>query len=198
MIKNVIFDVALVIVDWDPTRFSRHVPESEVKALIDSEAFAAINHRTDAGMSLEQAVAKFDEHHPDLAPTYRAYLEHFEDSVSGPMPGTSEIIAELLERGVPTFGLSNWAAENFHVAEEAAPILGRLDDLVVSGRVGLAKPDEAIFRLALERFGCEASETVMIDDTVRNLDAAEKVGLHTLHFTAATKLRTDLQALGLL
>lgn len=198
MITSVIFDVAQVIVDWDPSRFATHVPAPQAEALLTSDAFADLNHRTDAGMRIDDAIAEFDAEHPDLAPTYRAYIEHFPDSVVGAVPGTSDIVEELLDRGIPTFGLSNWAAENFHVAERAAPVLAKLDDLIVSARVGMAKPDPAIFELALQRFGLTAEETVMIDDTVRNLDAAEAVGLATLHFTGADKLRRDLQQLGVL
>ncbi|WP_040161292.1 HAD family hydrolase [Nigerium massiliense] len=198
MIANVIFDVALVIVDWDPTRLSAFVGEERANALATSEAFAEINHNTDQGQTLADAMADFDARYPDLAPVYRAYVEHFPVTVAGEMPGTSAIVRELIAAGVPTFGLSNWADENFHVAEAAAPVLGELRDLVVSARVGLAKPDPAIFELALRRFGVAAEETVMIDDTVRNLDAAESVGLRTLHFTSADALRRDLRALGLL
>lgn len=198
MITSVIFDIAQVIVDWDPSRFSKRIPAEDVRALLESDAFADINHRTDAGMTIEDAIAEFDTDHPALAPIYRAYIEFFDDSVVGAVPGTSEIVEELLARGVPTFGLSNWADENFHVAERNAPILARLDDLIVSARVGLAKPDPTIFSYACERFQVLPAETVMIDDTVRNLEAAATVGLATLHFTGADRLRADLASLGVL
>ena len=112
-----------------------------------------INAAVDAGLSLAEASERVDRELPEQGHAYRVYQERFPMTVSGPVPGTEDVIDELLAAGVPTFGLSNWAAENFSVAREAAPGIGRLADVIVSGEVGLAKPDEAIFRLALERFG---------------------------------------------
>lgn len=198
MIKNVIFDVANVIVDWNPRFALPGISEADIERFLTSKAFAKLNHETDAGLSLAQAQARFDADAPDLAEIYRTYLTNFADTVPGPMPGTSGVIKELLASGVPTYGLSNWASENFHVARAAAPVLGELTGLVVSGDVGLAKPDPAIFELVIQRFGLVAGQTVMIDDRVENLRAARSVGLATIHFTDADVLRADLARIHLL
>lgn len=114
------------------------------------------------------------------------------------MPGTADVIDALLSREVPVYGLSNWSAENFNVARRAAPAIDRLADVIVSGEVGMAKPDPAIFRYALHRFGLVAGDTLMVDDTAENLHAAASVGLQTVLFTSAAALRADLERLGLL
>lgn len=74
----------------------------------------------------------------------------------------------------------------------------RFRDVVVSGAEKLVKPDAAIYRLALDRFGLEAGRTVFIDDNAANVDGARGVGLIALHFTGEPKLRRELVALGLL
>ena len=194
-----IFDVANVIVDWDPMRaLAGAVPDEVANDFLAAEVFWELNARTDAGMPLADAVVEMDDQAPHLVDVYRVYLERFPLTVSGPIAGTAEVIRELLAAGVRCYGLSNWAKENFNIARRANPVIDDLADVIVSGDGGLAKPDEAIFRLALERFGLEASETVMIDDTVVNLDAAARVGLATIHFTSAEQLRADLVGLGLL
>ncbi len=71
-------------------------------------------------------------------------------------------------------------------------MIDELADVIVSGEVGLAKPDPEIFRYALDRFGLEAGSTLMIDDTQENLDSAGRVGLGTILFTSADQLRADL------
>ncbi len=194
-----IFDVANVIVDWDPIRALEGVVDSErVAAFLGSEVFWEINARTDAGMPLRDGLVEMDDRAPHLAEVYRVYLERFPLTVSGPVPGTAEVIGDLLAAGVPCFGLSNWAKENFNIARRANPVIDQLADVIVSGEVGLAKPDPDIFRYALERFGLERDASLMIDDTQENLDSAAKVGLGTVLFTSADQLRADLQALGLL
>jgi 2-haloacid dehalogenase len=69
---------------------------------------------------------------------------------------------------------------------------------VVSGEVGLLKPDPRIFRLAIERCALDPARTVFIDDVADNVAGGRSVGLHALQFVGPAQLRSDLQALGLL
>lgn len=199
MTTALIFDVANVIVDWDPIRaLTGALPDDKVTEFLDSEVFWEINARCDAGMPPDEAIVEMDDQAPHLVDAFRTYLERFPLTVSGPIPGTADVIADLLAAGVPCYGLSNWAKENFNVARRANHAIDELADVIVSGEVGLAKPDPEIFRYALDRFDLEAGSTIMIDDTQVNLDSAAEVGLSTILFTSAEQLRADLVALGLL
>lgn len=71
------------------------------------------------------------------------------------------------------------------------------DTLVVSSELKLAKPDPRIYAYMLERLGSAPSETVFIDDSPKNVEAAAAVGMHALLFTDALTLRRDLAALGI-
>jgi 2-haloacid dehalogenase len=70
--------------------------------------------------------------------------------------------------------------------------------VLVSGEVGLAKPDPAIFRLLAQRFGVDPADAVFVDDSPANVTAAREVGFDGIVFTDATALRRDLVARGLL
>jgi len=61
----------------------------------------------------------------------------------------------------------------------ARGIAGLFDDVVVSGDVGVAKPDPAIFRLAAERLGVPPAACLMIDDQPQHLRGAETTGMRT-------------------
>ena len=74
----------------------------------------------------------------------------------------------------------------------------RFRDVVVSGAEKLVKPDPAIYRLALDRFGLEAARTVFIDDNAANVAGARDVDLIALHFVDEPTLRGELRGLGLL
>ena len=137
-----IFDVANVIVDWDPMRaLAGAVPDEVANDFLAAEVFWELNARTDAGMPLADAVVEMDDQAPHLVDVYRVYLERFPLTVSGPIAGTAEVIRELLAAGVRCYGLSNWAKENFNIARRANPVIDELADVIVSGEVGLAKPD---------------------------------------------------------
>ncbi|HTJ87004.1 MAG TPA: HAD-IA family hydrolase, partial [Terriglobales bacterium] len=71
------------------------------------------------------------------------------------------------------------------------------DVFVSSCFVGIRKPDERIYRLALELTQFSAEECVFIDDRQENLTGAEKVGIRTVLMKDAQQLRRDLQSLGI-
>jgi len=62
--------------------------------------------------------------------------------------------------------------------------------------VHIRKPDEAIYRLALEVTQRRPEECLFIDDRALNLECARQMGMRTIHFENAAQLRQDLQANG--
>lgn len=70
--------------------------------------------------------------------------------------------------------------------------------VVCSGDEGIAKPNPAIFYMALERLGVTVPEAVFIDDTEEHVIAAQALGMQALLFTTAGKLQRELTGLGLL
>jgi 2-haloacid dehalogenase len=62
----------------------------------------------------------------------------------------------------------------------------------------MAKPEPAIFKLMLDRFGLVPETTLMIDDTEENLTAASRLGIPTILFRSSGQLRADLEAAGVL
>lgn len=197
MITTVLFDLGQVLVEWDPYRpYAGRYEPPEVDAFFQEIDFPAFNHLQDAGRSWADARADLARTHPDHVPMLDIYTERFADSVVGEVHGASALVGELVEVGVRVLGLSNWSAETFHVAGDKAPVVMLLEDVMVSGRVGLAKPDPRIFRLAAERFGLEPSETLFTDDVERNVAAARAEGFVGEVFTGTTALRGRLAALG--
>lgn len=69
------------------------------------------------------------------------------------------------------------------------------DPVVISGEVGLRKPDAAIYRLALDRLGVAAERTLFVDDAEPNVRGARAVGLQALLHTDAAATRAALAVL---
>ena len=59
------------------------------------------------------------------------------------------------------------------------------------------KPEELIFRVALEVTQRPAAECVFIDDRAMNLESPRRLGMHAIHFQNAVQLRAELQACGI-
>jgi len=196
-VTAVLFDLGNVLVRWDArSAFAGSYSAAEVDAFLTAVDFPALNLAQDAGRPWAEARATIAD------PAHRVmldhYVTHFDRALPGPVPGSAELVDALIAAGVPVFGLTNWSAETFHHAVPAAPAIGRLADVLVSGREGLVKPDPRIYRLAGERFGLVPGETVFVDDSARNVEAAVAEGFDGVLFTDARALRVELVARGVL
>jgi 2-haloacid dehalogenase len=152
----------------------------------------------DAGRNFAETSAELIAEHPHHAELIAAWGPRFLESIGDPLPGMHALVDELHAAGVPLFAITNFSHEFWPPfrAREAA-MFDRFRDVVVSGEEKLVKPDPAIYRLALERFGLRAEEAVFIDDNAANVAGAAAVGLHAIRFTDVVPLRAELARLGL-
>lgn len=198
-ITTVVYDLGQVLIGWDPTRvWSRTMSPEQIDELTTAIDFPALNRGLDAGRPFQHAYEEVLATWPDHALPLRAYWEDFPTSLTGPIPGSEDLVAELKEAGVRLLGLTNWSAETYHHAQAAAPAVGLLEDVMVSGREGLAKPDPALFARLIDRYGLVPAQTVFVDDSPANIAAAADAGLETVLFTGTGALRQRLQELGVL
>jgi 2-haloacid dehalogenase len=194
-IDTVVYDLGNVLVRWDPYGAFTHRERAEVERWMAEIDFPAFNHAQDAGRPWAEAVAALADR-PHLVPLLEEYVERFASTLLGPVPGSAELVAELKGLGLRLYGLTNWSAETFQHAEPAAPAIGLLDDVVVSGRVGLAKPDPRVFAHLAEACHVEPDRAVFVDDSPANVAAAREAGFHAVHFTGTGAFRAALRRLG--
>ncbi|GAB3747008.1 HAD-IA family hydrolase [Microlunatus parietis] len=198
--STVVFDLGAVVLGWDPVpAFATVLPAEDVPAFLDKIDFRTWNHTQDAGRPFEAGEALLVEQHgAEHTEAIQAYRLHFPKTLTGMIPGTGAVIAELQRAGVRLLALTNWSHETFPHARRRFGLLNRFEDILVSGAERLAKPDPAIFRLLIERYGLEAGRTVFVDDVAANIAGSEEVGLTGIQFTDAAALRARLVELGLL
>jgi 2-haloacid dehalogenase len=195
----VVFDLGGVLVDWDPRHlYRRLLPADEVEAFLDEIGFVEWNRAMDAGGSWAEGVEALAGRHPHRRELIAAYPARFGETLAGPVPGTSDVLRELHDRGTRLLALTNWSAETFPHAEATFDFMRFFEGVLVSGVEGVAKPDPAVFGLLVERYGLTPARTVFVDDSPTNVAAANAAGLRGLLFTDAERLRRDLTALGLL
>jgi putative hydrolase of the HAD superfamily len=97
-------------------------------------------------------------------------------------------------RGVRTGLLSNSWGVDYYPHDLLAELF---DDVVISGEVGMRKPDSDVFREAARRLGLPAEACVFVDDITANVEAAERVGMRgVLHERAAETIPTLEELLG--
>ena len=109
-----------------------------------------------------------------------------------PDPAMVELVRKARAAGLHTALLSNSWGEGY----PKDLLVELFDTVVISGRVGLRKPDERIYRHTLERVGVPAERAVFFDDAPINVEAAQSVGMHALRHTSAESTRAHLATLG--
>jgi 2-haloacid dehalogenase len=199
-INAITFDLGGVLIDWNPRHLYRKLygaDEAGMERLLTDVCNPEWNAQLDAGRPLAEAVAELAAAHPDQAEMIVAYGQRWDEMLGPAFEETVAILREVRAAGYPTYALSNWSAETFEVTRRRYPFLDEMDGILISGEVGVGKPDPAIFRAFLARFGLTAGETVFIDDWDRNVATASSLGIVAIQFRGAAKLRADLRALGL-
>lgn len=197
--RAIVFDLGGVVVDWNPRNLYRRLIDDprEVERFLDEIGFHEWNLEQDRGRSFEEGVRVLSSRFPHRAQLIRAYHERWDESISGPIPGTLEIIEELRAAGYPLHALTNWSAEKFGAALERFPFRAWFGTVVVSGEEGVCKPEPALFEILLERVGRRAEECVFIDDALVNVRAAAALGFQAIHFVSPVELRRELGRLGI-
>ena len=196
----VVFDLGGVLIDWNPRYLYRKLFEDagEMEDFLATVCNSAWNQRQDAGRPVAEAAAELKARHPDKAALIDVYFERWPEMMDGAIDGTVAILAELKDQGTPLYALTNWSAETFPHARSRFGFLDWFRAIVVSGEVGLIKPDADIYELLLAAHDLTAAETVFIDDKEENVETARALGFHGIRFTDAESLRRALATLGLL
>ncbi|MDR5737419.1 MULTISPECIES: HAD family phosphatase [unclassified Caballeronia] len=203
-IKAVVFDFGGVLIDWDREYLYRQlIPnETERRWFLDNVCKMDWVVQQDGGQSTEEGTAELVALYPEHEALIRAFYARWHEMVAGVLQEGVALVDRLDAAGVPLFGLTNWSAETFPYAWERFDVLRRFREIVVSGRVGLVKPDPQIFalmRAEIEKHlpGVEPQELVFIDDNLKNAEAATALGWHGVHYTGALHTESKLRALNL-
>ncbi len=201
MLPVMVFDFGGVLMDWDPFYLYRKIlgdDRSAMERFLAEIDFPDWNREQDRGRSFVEGTAELIARFPQHRELIRAYDERYLETVGGAIQDSVEILRALKAAGYPLYGLSNWPAEKFALVRPHYPFFHWFDGIVVSGEVGLIKPDPAIFELLLARVERPAGECLFIDDNLANVQAAGRLGFQTIRFQSAAQLRADLRERGIL
>jgi 2-haloacid dehalogenase len=196
----VVFDLGGVLIDWNPRYLYRQLidDEREIEQFLAEVCHAAWNEEQDRGRTFAAAIEEAAARHPGERALIEAYHHRCHEMLAGPIAGSVQILDELKQAGCELHALTNWSVEKFPIARERYDFLGHFESILVSGEVGLIKPDPRIFRLLLEGIGRPAADCIYIDDNAKNVAAAEALGFDAIHFEGPEPLRRDLVRRGVL
>lgn len=200
-IDTIIFDLGGVLIDWNPRYVFKTIfsDEKEMDYFLNNICTSDWNEQQDGGRTIQEGTDLLVSQYPDYEEAIRAFYGRWEEMLGGEIQETLKILQDLRAVGTyQLFALTNWSAETFPIAIERYEFLQWFEDILVSGVEKMKKPDPKIYQLALKRFNINASQALFIDDNARNVIAAEKEGISSIHFTSPTDLRSTLVERGIL
>jgi 2-haloacid dehalogenase len=196
----IVFDLGGVLIDWDPRHLYRRLfdDEAAMERFLAEVCTPAWNAEQDAGRPWSEAIESLARSHPEQRDLIAAFRARWLEMLGGAIDETVGILADLRAAGRPLYALSNWSAETFPIARPRFPFLDWFDGIVISGDVGICKPDPRLYRHLIDRYGLAPASTVFVDDSPVNVAAAAALGMTAFRFDGPAGLRRDLTALGLL
>ena len=195
-INTIIFDLGNVLVDWSPMHVYRNYFDSDekMKYFFENICTSDWNEKQDEGRSIVEATEELIEEFPDWEQPIRDYYGRWTEMLKGPIPESVEILRQLKDSGkYKLYALTNWQAGLFDIALVRYNFLHWFDGRVVSGEEKMRKPFPEFYQRLLDRYHVKPSEALFIDDSLRNVKAAETLGIDSIHFTSPQQLKAELK-----
>jgi 2-haloacid dehalogenase len=196
-INTVIFDLGGVLIDWNPNYvFTEDYFESpdKRKFFFENVCTPDWNENQDAGYPIAKATEEKLKEFPEWEQPIRDFYGRWVEMLGGPIQETVEIFRQMKKNpNLKFYALTNWSAETFPIALERFDFLQWFDGRLVSGEEQMRKPFPEFYRLLLERFHIDTSRALFIDDNLRNVKAAEAVGIASIHYQDPASLLEKLK-----
>ena len=186
MIKNVIFDVGKVLVEWEPLVAMKKLGFDDATA----KAVAAATTDSPEWDESDRSVGTDEEILAMLignAPEYEKEIRTFWENISLPIyqyDYARAWIRELKNKGYGVYILSNYGRWTYQNTTEALSFLEDVDGAVFSYQVHQMKPEPEIYQTLLTKYGLKAEECVFLDDRQVNIDGAKAQGMEGIVFTS--------------
>ncbi len=201
-IDTIIFDLGGVLIDWNPEYVYLEVfngDRERMEWFFETICTNDWNENQDAGYPLakatEERVAMFPEHEELI----RMFYGRWEEMLGDAIDGTVSILKQLIDsKKYKIVALTNWSHETFPVALKKFEFLQWFEGILVSGEENTRKPFKDIYKLTLQRYNIIAEKSLFIDDNLRNIKAAEELGIKTIHFKSPQQLQEELFEKGVL
>ena len=196
----VVFDIGNVLLRWNPRNLFRKTFADEARMerfLATALGMDFIAH-ADIVEDFSRAVEERARLFPEFADDLRRFDARWIETLGGPIEENVALLRRLKRGGRPVHALSNFARQKFAIARESYDFLDEFDACVISGDVGVVKPDPRIYQILFARAGRSPSELLFIDDLIANCRASEAAGMAAIHFSPGVDLESELVVRGAL
>lgn len=198
MIKNIVFDVGKVLVDFDwqgfmdTLDFSPEVYEKVANATVLSELW---NEFDRSRMSDEEILEGFLDKVPDCEMEIMRFWNNMGNCIKQ-YDYATPWIQSLQKKGYRVYLLSNYSRRMYFQSIEELSFVEEVDGAIFSYEVQAIKPEPEIYEALLKKYDLNPTECVFLDDNRNNIIAANQLGMATIHFHTKSQAEEELKSLG--
>lgn len=187
MIKQVIFDLGRVLLEWEPEQLAQKLAEEDADFEIEVWKITthANWHQFDLG---NLRIADLLDLHSHQYPrnTLQQFLEKAPHILT-PLHEGMKLLEAAKQKKLKLYILSNMSHDFTQHLVDTYPFLHEFDGSIYSCHYNLAKPDPKIFKTLLKQFHLKPEESLFVDDIPANIETAKQLGLETVLFTKEEK-----------
>lgn len=199
MIKNIIFDIGNVILEYNPKEYlSKKIINSDLVQIVFKEIFESKEwEMLDRGViSEEEAINKIVNRNSDIEYYIRGAFDNWYDLLV-PIKETIKVIKVLKHEGYNIYFLSNFHRISFEKIKEKYNFLDDFNGGIVSFKENLVKPEVDIYKRLLEEYKIKEEESIFIDDMEVNIDAAKGININTILYKDNDSLIKEFDKYGI-
>ncbi len=194
-IKNVVFDLGGVLIDWNPRYFYKDYfnDDQKMEYFLANIATSEWNAQMDRGRTFDECTSELAEQYPEYKDAILKYKTGWYSMLKGEIPCGRQIFDAVKKSGrYVIYGLTNWSAETFPYAFEHYKFLQDFEGIVVSGEEKMIKPEKGIFLTLFERYHLNPEECLYMDDNIHNIETAKSRGMHAYLFTGTQECQAQI------
>ena len=194
MIKNIIFDLGNVLLNFKPLEYLyKKIPEKQNAYQIYNEIFKSTEWlMLDRGLLTEdEAIDRICARNIENSQLIRNVMDNWYQMLT-PIEGVVDVLEELKIIGYKVYFLSNFHLLAFENVCKRHDFFRNFDGGIVSYKEKLMKPEKDIFNKLITTYEINPHESIFIDDTRENIEAAKELEFETIRFTSALELREKL------
>lgn len=195
MVKNLIFDVGMVLLDyrWKEMLVDIRGLDDERAELVGSTVFDPKYWDSfDSGnITIDELIRIQKDNNPDIADDLEWFLVN-RDLMQLPRPKIYDQMRRLKDKGYQIYILSNYSKEFFEAHTNGAAFWPYIDGRIVSYEVHCLKPHPEIYKCLLDKYDLNPSECIFFDDLKANIDGAKAMGIDGIQITSEKVLSDAL------
>tara|TARA_B100000886_G_scaffold158392_1_gene108009 strand:+ start:32950 stop:33549 length:600 start_codon:yes stop_codon:yes gene_type:complete len=195
VIDKYIFDLGKVIVKFKVENLFKNFfkTDREIKYFLNNICTWNWHIQQDTKYDTSKAADSLIKKYPDYKVPIEAFYGRFLEMIDGIYEENLKIALNLKKNGKKIYILSNFPGDQFDNFMKENKFLNEFDDMIISGKVGLKKPDKKIYELAIKKFDCNPNKTLFIDDRPENTEAAQTLGINIITLDDPGKLKDYIQ-----